>query len=66
VFTAGQETGTGALNLRRLEESLISDKRFQYFDNDGELVLDKEFFDEKMQRIFTIDYEENPCTSYNK
>ena len=49
-----------AVNLRRLEDSLIQDEKFHFFDQEGDLIVDKDFFDEKMQRIFTIEFEENP------
>lgn len=35
---------------------MIEEERFQYFDREGEFIMDKEFFEERMQRIFILDY----------
>ncbi|CAK70738.1 unnamed protein product (macronuclear) [Paramecium tetraurelia] len=59
VFKAGEEMGLQEWNKRRLEKSLISEQKFYYFDDDGNLVADREFFEEKIQRLFLIDFDEN-------
>lgn len=56
IFASGQETGTAAINQRRLEQALITEEKFHYFDKEGEFIMDKEFFEERMQRIFILDY----------
>lgn len=48
LFVQLSEIGTEAVNLRRLEETMILDEKFHYFDEEGELILDREFMDEKM------------------
>lgn len=34
-------------------------EKYNYFDQEGDLVMDKEFFEEKIQRLMIIDYDEN-------
>jgi len=43
-----------------LEASLIEDEKYHYFDEEGDLLHDTEFFEEKMQKMVVVDYEENP------
>lgn len=59
VFKAGEESGLQEWNKLRLEKQLISECKFSFFDDDGNLIADREFFEEKIQRLFLIDFDEN-------
>lgn len=49
------------MNLHRLETRLCRDSRQEYFKANGELIINREFFDDKVSRLANISFEANPA-----
>jgi hypothetical protein len=49
------------MNMHRLEKRLTRDSREEFYKSNGELIVERELFDDRVSRLANISFEPNPA-----